>query len=745
MPRDGGVSALTTAFPFATSSRTTRPGRLRVAPSLHDLAVVFGAFELRLRGSDGLDRLNVRRSTGRTHAATFRGPAGRAFLAASRGEYRATGLAGHLRPAERLAARYRHQWLGGVVGGVTGGRPMLELRGLLTLTTSDLQAVAAGSVPEDAVAYEVRLVDVDAERLEVEVSLQQDGLFTDLIWEQPPRVRVFGFGVQFTYLDMRGRAVPIITAEQGVGRGAQPLTRFTESLGGAGGDWWSTYAPVPGFVTTEMAGLLVRESEPARFDLRWPGVGSVRLYGPRLRALAYSAHNPRTLLEIHTRETGRMPPLPDWAHAGAILGLQGGADKVERVVADLLAEGAPLAAVWLQDWVGNRQLPFGTRLWWDWQRDEGRYPDWHGMLERLAARGVRVLTYVNPFLAPMDDRPGGRPALFDEAEAAGYFVKNASGGTYLTDQGDFTAGLIDLSNPEARSWYLETLALNLSESRASGWMADFGEGLPLDAQLAHGTALQWHNHYPEAWAEFNHDLRRLVAKRSGGSADDYLTFFRSGFTRSPGDAGLFWLGDQCVTWDRFDGLASALTGLLSGGFSGFALNHGDVGGYTSTLPPLPTTLRSPELLARWGELMAFTALLRTHEGNRPQHNVQVYSDQGTRSAFAHAARLHAGWRDLRKRLMVEAYETGMPVARHPWLQYPEDANCEDLARQYFLGPNLLVAPVLDEGARSVRAYLPAASGTWRHRWSGVTFEAGEGKWVTVDAPLGQPGLFNRVA
>jgi alpha-glucosidase len=87
----------------------------------------------------------------------------------------------------------------------------------------------------------------------------------------------------------------------------------------------------------------------------------------------------------------------------------------------------------------------------------------------------------------------------------------------------------------------------------------------------------------------------------------------------------------------------------------------------------------------------------------------------------------------------------MPVARHPWLQYPEDANCEDLARQYFLGPNLLVAPVLDEGARSVRAYLPAASGTWRHRWSGVNFEAGEGKWVTVDAPLGQPGLFDRVA
>lgn len=36
-----------------------------------------------------------------------------------------------------------------------------------------------------------------------------------------------------------------------------------------------------------------------------------------------------------------------------------------------------------------------------------------------------------------------------------------------------------------------------------------------------------------------------------------VTFFsRSGFIRSPGRSTLFWLGDQLVTWDGFDGLAS---------------------------------------------------------------------------------------------------------------------------------------------------------------------------------------------
>lgn len=746
-----GAAGLTRAFPLATSRRAVRPGRLAVAPRLAEQDFEFGAFTLVITADSGAHLLVYGRSeAGAFGAPPFRTPAGRAFLAGSAGSYRATGRAGHLRPEERLGASYRHQWLAEVAPTRVAERPALRLRGLLTAQPGDLAAAAAGATPTGACGYELRLVDVDGERLGLEFDLfaaagaeAEAPAIADLFWQQSPHARVFGFGAQFTYLDMRGRAVPILSAEQGVGRGARPLTRWTEALGGAGGDWWSTYAPVPGFLTTDLTGLLVTGTEPARFDLRRPGVAAVRVYAPTLRVLAYAAATPAALLERHTRATGRMAPLPDWVHAGAVIGLQGGEAKVERVVAELRAAQAPVAGVWLQDWVGNRQVPFGTRLWWDWQRDRERYPDWHGMRRRLAAQGVRLLTYVNPFLSPVTDRPGGRPGLFEEAEARGYFVRRPDGSTYLTDQGDFVAGLVDLTNPGARAWYLERLAANIHESGACGWMADFGEGLPFDAVLHAGNALEWHNRYPEAWAEFGRDLRGAVAALRGVAPNEIVTFHRSGFTRSPGSAGLFWLGDQTVTWDRFDGLASALTGLLSSGFSGFALQHGDVGGYTSTVPPLPTTLRTPELLARWGELMAFTVVLRSHEGNRPDHNVQVYSDAATREAFAQAARLHASWRALRGELMAEAAAGGMPVARHPWLQYPGDPACADLTEQFFLGPNLLVAPVLRPGAASVRAYLPAGSGAWRHRWTGAAHE-GTGAWVEVPAPLGEPGLFDRV-
>ncbi len=366
------------------------------------------------------------------------------------------------------------------------------------------------------------------------------------------------------------------------------------------------------------------------------------------------------------------------------------------------------------------------------------------MVAGLRERGVRVMVYCNPFLADMKTRPGGRPDLYRAAVEGGRCVRTRTGEHYLVDQGDFDAGMVDLSDPEAREWYLEALTETIGASGASGWMADFGEGLPFDSELHDGEAFEYHNRYPQEWAAFNRELRERLARRADTSSGDYVTFFRSGFTRSPGSAGLFWLGDQTVTWDEHDGLRSALTGLLSSGFSGFSLQHGDVGGYTSTVRPLPQIVRSRELLARWGELMAFTVVLRTHEGNRPALNVQVYSNEATLADFARAARLHAAWRELRTSLMAEGATTGMPVARHPWLAFPDDPVCASLHTQFFLGTDLLVAPVVHAGAERVAAYLPGGSGAWTHVFSGAVLVAGTGNRLSVAAPLGEPGLFVRV-
>ena len=135
---------------------------------------------------------------------------------------------------------------------------------------------------------------------------------------------------------------------------------------------------------------------------------------------------------------------------------------------------------------------------------------------------------------------------------------------------------------------------------ASGWMADFGEQTPFDGVFA-SVGAQWHNGYPDAWAEV-----QAAALRG----TDVVDFHRSAFTTSPRYARLFWMGDQLVDWSAQDGMRSALTGMLSGGLSGFALNHSDTGGYTTLATPL--VARSAELLERWSEMNAFGGRCSAH-------------------------------------------------------------------------------------------------------------------------------------
>ena len=68
------------------------------------------------------------------------------------------------------------------------------------------------------------------------------------------------------------------------------------------------------------------------------------------------ASNMFDAVEILTAYTGRMPSLPKWVDEGAILGIQGGQTKVNRVVEQGLELGCPIAGVWLQDWCGTRKF-----------------------------------------------------------------------------------------------------------------------------------------------------------------------------------------------------------------------------------------------------------------------------------------------------------------------------------------------------------------------------------------------------
>jgi sulfoquinovosidase len=593
-----------------------------------------------------------------------------------------------------------------------------------------------------AVDYRLSFEAVSSSHLRFQISAEDDPAINRIRLRSASSFdeAFFGFGEQLTYFDQKRKILPMLVQEHGVGRGRPIVTQLVDAFANGGGrNPYVTQAPAPHFISSRLRSLFLENTQYSLFNLRTATHFEIKVWSGTMTGRILYGETPLDLIEAYTEYAGRMRALPDWVHNGVLAGVMGGTKLVRKKLAALREAGVPLAGLWIQDWCGAHTTSAGTQLWWNWRLDEARYPHWQELVADLKDDGARMLIYINPFLT---DAPG-HDRFFLEAKANDYLVKNAGGRPYLIKNTDFSAALLDLSNPAARSWIKNIIKNELIDrAGASGWMADFGEALPFDGKLA-GDAdpAAWHNRYPTEWAQINRE-----AIEDAGHGEDIVFFHRSGFTQSPKYATSFWLGDQMQSWDEYDGIKSAVTGLVSGGISGFSLLHGDCGGYvTLSLSvaghKLPVIARNDELFQRWMELAAFTALFRTHEGLDPALAAQFDSSAANMAQLARFARVYKGLSVYRKRLVAEAAGRGYPVVRHLFLHYPGDPNTHALRYQFLLGPDLLVAPALDPGIEALEVYFPLGS-EWTDLWSGAA--AGKaGSRTRVPAPLGKPAVFLR--
>jgi alpha-glucosidase len=550
----------------------------------------------------------------------------------------------------------------------------------------------------------------------------------------------FGFGQQLTQFNQKGYVLPILVQEHGVGRGRPIITQFVDVFAnGGGGNPHITEAPAPHFISSRLRSMFLENTEYSTFDMRPADHYEIKLWSGRMTGQVLYGATPLDLIEAYSSYAGRMRALPDWAHNGVVVSVQGGTDAVREKLKKIRDAGIPLAALWIQDWPGKRVTSAGKQLWWDWRLDEDYYPRWRELVADLEASGARMLLYVNPFLS----NAAGHDQLFNEGREKGYLVQKNDGSPYLIKNTDFYAGLVDLNSADARAWIKKIIKDELiAKAGATGWMADFAEAMPFDAKLSGGTdPMTWHNSYTEAWARVNRE-----AIEEAGLGKEAVCFHRSAFTQSPKFATMFWLGDQMQSWDQYDGIKTAVVGMLSGGVSGFSMLHSDVGGYvtlslTVAGHKMPVIARSNELFQRWIELGAFTSFFRTHEGLDPDVSAQFDSDAANTLHLKRFATIFKALAPYRKRVVEQAASRGHPVVRHPFLHFPDDPNVHALRYQFFLGADVMVAPVLDKGATSVEVYFPQGA-EWIDLWSGA--EAGTpGAWTRMPAPLSKPAVFLR--
>ncbi|WP_404481852.1 alpha-glucosidase [Novosphingobium sp. BL-52-GroH] len=548
-----------------------------------------------------------------------------------------------------------------------------------------------------------------------------DRVWVDLTAQ--PGEHVWGGGEQMSYLDLSGRRFPIWTSEPGVGRDkSTQLTRLMDEQGMAGGDYWWTNYPQPTFLSSSLYACHLGSSAYSVLDFTHAARHRIEVWEGAFSLEFFAARTMPALVGALSSRFGRQPALPDWAIGGAIVGLKEGEASFARLDA-IVDAGAAVSGLWCEDWIGIRQTSFGRRLFWDWSWNEARYPNLPARIAALAARGIRFLGYVNPYLA-------NDGAQYREALAGGHLaLRQDSDEPYLVDFGEFDCGVVDFTNPASLDWFAErVIGREMLDFGLSGWMADFGEYLPVDLRLHDGSdPMLLHNRWPVLWAEAN---ARAIASR--GLTGEAVFFMRAGFSGVQAHCPLLWAGDQSVDFTRHDGINTVLTAALSAGLVGNAYSHSDVGGYTS----LHGNVRTVDLLKRWCELGAFSPVMRSHEGNRPDDNLQIDSDADLLAHFAAMSRLHLALAPYVRHLSDEAVATGLPVQRPLFLHYFEQA-LFGVQDQYLYGADMLVAPVVEADATARSVILPGDR-PWRHLWSGEDFAPGT---HVIEAPYGQPPVF----
>jgi alpha-D-xyloside xylohydrolase len=496
-----------------------------------------------------------------------------------------------------------------------------------------------------------------------------------------------------------------------------------------------TYWPLPYFVTGGGSGLAVGTTARTWFHLgsERPDAWSVSAEDSNTQMSLFLCRSPRDVVERFTACYGR-PPVPAPWGLGVWKTMLGGEASVEAEVQRMEEIGLPFNAIWIYD-----QLEPATNSGWGSAMGypEGAYADIPGLISRLHNRGHRVLGYLNPqFLS-------GGPA-FSEGAANGYFLHDRTGAPYLLPCSEpagsngvrtGTGALLDPTNPDAVQWWSEMLRRLLVDSGYDGWMHDFGELTPVDALSSDGrTGAQLRNEYPVAY-------QRPCAEVVKEHKPDAVFFVRSGYLGSTALCPAAWAGDQHTQWEGGRGLRGALRAGLSLSLAGVNAFGPDIGGFFGTDEPEHNE-DSRELWIRWCQFGALCPVMRDHLGfkRRPgAHVVDLWYDDETIATWRRYAQFHLSLLPYLYSLAHEAQRTGVTSLRPLLLEFPEDQEARAVDDQYMLGPALLVAPVLEEGARARRIYFPA--GRWYSFYDDSEVD-GPG-WHEVEAPLSRIPIFAR--
>ncbi len=320
-----------------------------------------------------------------------------------------------------------------------------------------------------------------------------------------------------------------------------------------------------------------------------------------------------------------------------------------------------------------------------------RFKDPKKFFADMKARGITVSPNVKPGILLCHPR-------LEEMKEKGIFVKDSETdepgvGTWWGGPGVFA----DFTKPETRRVWKELLKDQvLSMGTSSVWndnceydslvdkdcRCDFeGKGITIGQIKAVMSNLMCHV-TDEAIGETFENIRPFIVCRSG----------HAGIQRY----AQTWAGDNLTCWES---LKYNIATILGMSLCGVANQGCDIGGFYGPAP-------GAELLVRWVQNGIFQPRFSVHSTNTDNTVTEPWMYGSCTAYIREAMKLRYRLIPYYYSLMERAHETGLPIMEPMCSAFQQDCNCYEEGITFMIGDSLLVANVVEKGAKTRSIYLP---------------------------------------
>ncbi len=535
--------------------------------------------------------------------------------------------------------------------------------------------------------------------------VDNSGAVKTISFEGSPEEVIYGAGERGHHLNLNGDTLTMYNRQNyGYTKGDPRISQMGIS--------------VPYFVSDLGYGVLFDDYNEAKLVL-----GDTITYTSETpKALAYYFINGNGTLagttERYTKLTGRQDLPPFWS-LGYVTSKYGYHNQKEAVGAidSLKTRGYPVDGIVLDLYWYGVETDMGRLEW-----DPKQWPDHRKMLSDLKDQGVNMVLISQPYI-----NKNGAIDNYNYLSHRGMLVKDSLGNTHDVTTWVGDAGMIDVSNPRTREWLWNRLS-GLTEEGVAGWWGDLGEPEVHPRSMVHAngeTGPQYHNVYGNEWSRLIYeglrkdfpDMRPLLMMRGGTAGLQRYSVFP-------------WTTDVSRSWGGFGPQVNLL---LSSGLSGLAYMGSDLGGFAVD----PENPRDEELYVRWVQAGAFTPMMRTHAQQQPE----PYHYPDSEEILKKFIRMRYQWLPYNYTLAYENASQGLPLARPLNFRGDNpDSKYADIDDEYLWGDEVLVAPVMEAGARERKVVFPA--GDWVN-WNNPSLTYKGGTEAVVKAPLDELPMFVR--